>query len=37
MVKNVKLIKPGETYLGAQGVIYSAGVLEIHQVLKRYV
>ena len=24
--KNVKLIKPGETYLGAQGVIYSAGV-----------
>ena len=26
MVKNVKLIKPGETYLGAQGVMYSAGV-----------
>ncbi len=24
--KNVKLIKPGETYLGAQGVTYSAGV-----------
>ena len=22
--KNVKLIKPGETYLGAQGVTYSA-------------
>ena len=24
--KNVTLIKPGETYLGAQGVTYSAGV-----------
>ena len=24
--KNVNLIKPGETYLGAQGVTYSAGV-----------
>ena len=24
--KNVTLIKPGETYLGAQGVTYNAGV-----------
>ena len=24
--KNVNLIRPGETYLGAQGVTYSAGV-----------
>ena len=24
--KNVTLIKPGETYLGAQGVIYNSGV-----------
>ena len=27
--KNVKLIKPGETYLDAQGVTYSAGVSRI--------
>ena len=26
MGKNVKLIKPGETYLGAQGVTYNSGV-----------
>ena len=25
-VKNVNLIRPGETYLGAQGVRYNAGV-----------
>ena len=24
--KNVKLIKPGKTYVGAQGVSYNAGV-----------
>ena len=24
--KNVKLVKPGKTYVGAQGVTYSAGV-----------
>ena len=26
MGKKVKLIKPGETYLGAQGVTYNSGV-----------
>ena len=26
MAKKVKLIKPGETYLGAQGITYNSGV-----------
>ena len=26
MGKKVKLIKPGETYLGAQGVTYNSGI-----------